>query len=65
MALKNFDEKFDEKFKLCFNKFVNIMANVFLIREAAFLFKKIGGWVFLKWMQIIAESIKMNKSRVS
>ena len=27
---------------------VNIMANVFLIKEAAFIFKEIGGWVFLK-----------------
>ena len=41
------------------------MANVFLLREAAFILKEIGGWVFLKWMQIIAESIKMNKSRAS
>ena len=56
---------FDEKVKPCFSKFINIMANVFLIREAAFIFKEIGGWVFLKWIQIIAESIEMNKSRAS
>ena len=41
------------------------MANVFLIREAAVIFKEIGGWLFLKWKQIIAESINMNKSRAS
>ena len=45
MALK---KVFDEKVKSCFSKFVNIMTNVFLIREAAFIFKEIGGWVFLK-----------------
>ena len=39
------------------------MTNVFLIREAAFIFKDIGGLVFLKQKQIIAESMKMNKSR--
>ena len=56
---------FDEKVKSCFSKFGNIMANVFLIREAAFIFKQIGGCVFLKWMQIITEPIKLNKSRAS
>ena len=33
--------------------------------EAAVIFKGIGCWLFLKWMQIIAESIKMNESRAS
>ena len=37
------------------------MTNVFLISEAAFIFKEIGGSVFLGVFQIIAESIKMNK----
>ena len=41
------------------------MAKVFLNREAADIFKEIGWWLFLKWMQIIAESIKMNKSRAT
>ena len=41
------------------------MANLFLIMEAAFIFKEIGGWVFFKCTQIIAEPIKINKSRVS
>ena len=41
------------------------MANVFLIRKAAVIFKEIGGWLFLKWKQIITESINMNKSRAS
>ena len=41
------------------------MANVFLIREAAVMFEEISGWLFLKWMQITAESIKMNKSRAT
>ena len=53
------------KSKSCLSKFVNIMANVFLIRKAAFIFKEIGSWVFLRWMQIITESIKINKSRTS
>ena len=52
---------FDEKIKSCFIA----MANVFLIREATFIFKEIGGWVFLKLMQIIAAFIKMNESRAS
>ena len=46
-------------------KFVSVMANVFLIWEAAVIFKEIGGWLFLKWKQIIAESINMNKLRAS
>ena len=41
------------------------MATVFLIREITVIFKEIGGWIFLKWKQIIAESINMNKSRAS
>ena len=41
------------------------MANVFLVREAVVIFKEIGGWIFLKWKQIIAESININKSRAS
>ena len=41
------------------------MANVFLIRETAVIFEEIGGWIFLKWKQRIAESINMNKSRAS
>ena len=41
------------------------MANVFPIREAAVIFEEIGGCLFLKWKQIIAESINMNKSRAS
>ena len=40
------------------------MANVSLNREAAAV-KEIGGWLFLKKIQIIAESIKVNKSRAS
>ena len=32
---------FDANIKSCFSKFINIMANVFLIREAAFIFKEI------------------------
>ena len=39
---------FDEKVKPCFSKFVNIMANVFLIRELAFIFIEIGDRVLLK-----------------
>ena len=39
------------------------MASVFLVREAAVIFKEIGSWLF--WIKIIAESIKMNKSRAS
>ena len=31
---------FDEKVKSCFSKFVNIMVDVFLISEAAFIFKE-------------------------
>ena len=38
------------------------MANVSLNWEAAAV-KEIGGWLFLKQVQIIAEPIKMNKSR--
>ena len=43
---------------------VSVMANVSPNREAA-AFKEIGIWLFLKQIRIIAESIKMNKSRVS
>ena len=46
-----------------FSRFVDIIANVFLVREAAVIFKEVGHWLFLKWMQTIAASIKMNKSR--
>ena len=41
------------------------MANESLIREAAVIFKEIGSLLFLKWKQVIAGSIKMNKSRAS
>ena len=37
----------DEKSKFCFSKFVSVMANVSLTREAAAV-KEIGGWLFLK-----------------
>ena len=40
------------------------MANVSLNREAAAV-KEIGGWLFMKLIQITAESTKMNKSRAS
>ena len=40
------------------------MANVSLNREVAAV-KETGGWLFMKLIQIIAESIKMNKSRAS
>ena len=40
------------------------MANVSLNREAAAV-KEIGGWLFMKLIQINAESTKMNKSRAS
>ena len=39
------------------------MANVSPNREAA-AFKEIGAWLFPKQIRVIAESIKMNKSRV-
>ena len=45
------------KVKSC--KFVGVITNVFLIGKQ----QQIGGWVFLKWTQIIAESIKIYKSR--
>ena len=45
MALKRYLMK---KSKFFFNKFFSVMANVFLIREAAVIFKEIGGWLFLK-----------------
>ena len=38
---------------------------MFLIMEAAFIIREIGDCAFLKWMQITAESIKMNKSSAS
>ena len=47
-ALNGPQKVFHEKVKSCFSKLVKIMANVFLIREATFIFKEIGGWVFLK-----------------
>ena len=40
-ALSGPRKVFNEKVKSCFSNFVNIMANVFLIKE-------IGSWVFLK-----------------
>ena len=40
------------------------MGNVSLNREAAVV-KEIRGWLFLKQIRIIAESIKMNKSRAT
>ena len=65
LALNGPEKIFDEKLNFSFSKFVSVMTNVFLIREVAVIFKEIGGWLFLKWMQIIAESTKMNKSRAS
>ena len=41
------------------------MVNVFLIGEAAVTFKEIGPVLFQKWMQIIAESIRVKKSLAS
>ena len=41
------------------------MANVFLVGEAAVTFKEIGPVLFPKLMQVIAESIKVNKSLAS
>ena len=41
------------------------MADFFLIRETAVVFKKIGGWLFLKLMRIIAEYIKIDTLRAS
>ena len=40
------------------------MASVSLNREVGSV-KEIGGWLFLQQIQIIAESIKMNKSHAS
>ena len=54
----------DEKVKFRFGKFVSVMANVSLNREAAAV-KEIGGWLFQKKTQIIAKSTKTNKSRAS
>ena len=47
-ALNDPLKAFDQNVKSCFSKFVNVMGNVFLIREAAFISKEIGGLVFLK-----------------
>ena len=46
-TLNGSEKIFDEKVKFCFSKFVSVMANVSLNREAAAV-KEIGGWLFLK-----------------
>ena len=42
---KVFDERFSNCFS-CLSKFVNIMAKVFLIKEAAVILKKLGAGCF-------------------
>ena len=43
-ALNGLKKVFDEKLKSCFSKFVITMANVFLIRKVAFIFKETAGY---------------------
>ena len=47
-ALNGPQNVFDENVMCCFGRFVDIMAKVFLIGEAAVIFKEIDGWLFLK-----------------
>ena len=52
------------KIVFSFSKYAGVMVNFSLIREAAVdIYKEIGSCLRLKWIQIVTESIKMNKSR--
>ena len=47
-----------------FSKYAGVIANFSLIREAAAdIYKETGSCLRLKWIQLVTESIKMNKSR--
>ena len=47
-----------------FSKYADVMANFTLIMEvAADIYKETDTCLRLKWIQIVTESIKMNKSR--